>query len=78
MAATPDSIPIRTSSGSASPNGQAGANRAQRVVLVHLRHSEDRHHGIADEFLGPAPERKQLLRGRVEELPEHLARPLRV
>ena len=28
-----------------------GANRSQRVVLVHRRHAEDRHHRVADELL---------------------------
>ena len=89
MAASPDSIPTRTSSGSASPSSsheaasapadrQAGAHRAERVVLVHLRQPEDGHHRVADELLGPAAERLQLLDGGVEEPPEDLARALGV
>ena len=30
---------------------QRGAHGTQRVVLVHLRHAEYGHHGVADEFL---------------------------
>ena len=31
-----------------------GPHGAERVVLVHLRHAEDRHHGVADELLDGA------------------------
>jgi hypothetical protein len=80
MAASPDSIPIRTSSGACEPgsDGEPGSHRAQRIVLVHGRQAEDCHHRVADELLRPAAERKQLLRRRAEELTQDLAGSLRV
>ena len=64
---------LRADTPETSADGQAGADRAERVVLVHGRQAEDRHHGVADELLRPAAERLQFLGGGVEELPEDLA-----
>ncbi len=36
------------------PHLEGGPHRPQRVVLVHLRDAEDRHHGVADELLDGA------------------------
>ena len=59
-------------------DGEAGSNRAQRVVLVDLGQAEDRHHGVADELLRAAAQRLKLLGRSVEEGPEQLTRPLGV
>ena len=56
------------------PDCQARPDRAQGVVLVHMRQTEHRHHRIADELLRPASEGGQLVGGRVEEAAEQLAR----
>ena len=50
----------------------------QRVVLVHVGQPEHRHHGVADELLGPAAQRLQLAGRGVEEAAEHVAGALRV
>jgi hypothetical protein len=53
---------------------EARADGSQRVVLVHLVQAEDRHHGVADELLRAASQVQQLLRRRVVEAAEHVAR----
>ena len=50
----------------------------KRVVLVHCRQTEHRHHGVADELLRPAPERLKLVGRGVEEPAEDLAGSLGV
>ena len=57
---------------------QAGAHRAERVVLVDRRESEHRHHGVADELLRTPSERLQLLGRGVEERAQDLAGALGV
>ena len=54
---SPVLTPIRPSmprSGKRVPHLDRGAARPQRVVLVHDRHAEDRHHRVADELLDRA------------------------
>jgi hypothetical protein len=53
---------------------EAGPDGADGVVLVHGRQAEHGHHGVADELLGAAPEREELLGRRLEEQAEDLAR----
>ena len=80
VAASPDSTPTWTSSGrsrpssslslrSLPPDRQPCADRPDGIVLVGLRQPEDRHHGVADELLGLAAERVELLGRRVVEPP---------
>ena len=57
---------------------EPGPHGPHRVVLLHLREPEDRHHGVADELLRMATERAELLARGVEESPEDLASAFRV
>ena len=57
---------------------QAGAHRAERVVLVDRGQSEHGHHGVADELLRTPSEGLQLLGRGVEERAEDLAGALGV
>jgi hypothetical protein len=53
-------------------------DRPQRIVLVHHRHSEHRHHGITDELLDGSSVAMQRIRNTLE-VPEHeLPQRLRV
>ena len=65
-------------SADARPDRKARAHGAERVVLVHLRQAEDRHHRVADELLGAAAECHELVHGGVVELAEDLAGAFRV
>ena len=49
-----------------------GSQSAQRVVLVHGRHAEDRHHGVPDELLHRPPVALQADASDVE-VPRHNA-----
>ncbi len=55
---------------------EAGADGSHRVVLADVGKAEHRHHGVADELLGVAAERAQLLARRIEEPSEDLASSL--
>ena len=55
-----------------------GTHRPQRVVLVHLRHAEDRHHRIADELLHRAAVPLDDGLGCLEVARQHAAQALRV
>ena len=48
---TPIALQLSLSARSASRISDGRADRTQRVVLMHLRHAEDRHDGVADELL---------------------------
>jgi hypothetical protein len=47
-------------------NGQRGANRALRVVLVRLRDPEGGHHGVAGELLDDPTVRRHAVRDALE------------
>ena len=55
-----------------------GADSAQCVVLVHLRHAEDGHHGVADELLDHSAVALDCGAGDVEVAGEHAAEALRI
>ncbi len=55
-----------------------GANRAQGVVLVHLGHAEDGHHGVADELLHRAAVLLDHRLGGLEVARQHVAQALRI
>ena len=58
----------------AGADRETGPDGAERVVLVHGRQAEHGHDRVADELLGPAAEREELLGRRLEEQAEDLAR----
>ena len=55
-----------------TPDRESRPYRPRGVVLVDVRQPEHRHHGVADELLGLAAERTQLLGHGVVEAAEHL------
>ena len=84
VAASPDSMPTRTSSGSARPRAWPSRRRRSRIASpartarsasssCTVRQAEDRHDRVADELLRPAAQGLQLLGRGVEEPAEHLA-----
>ena len=62
----------------ATADRQAGPDGSQGVVFVDVRQAENGHHRVADELLGPAAQRGQLLGGGVEEAAQDLPGPLGV
>ena len=57
----------------AAADRETGPDGAERVVLVHGRQAEHGHDRVADELLGAAAEREELLGRRLEEQAEDLA-----